>query len=66
MCGCTASDCDGLTYGPVISTTAQDHSATKKHTVKEIAGSFADEQAGPKVHDSNKSSVSGHGGTPSG
>ena len=65
-CGCTASECDGLTCGTVVSTTAQDHSVTTNHTVEEAAGGCADAQAAPKVHHSNKSSGSGYSSTPSG
>ena len=65
-CGCTASECDRLTCGTVVSTTAQDHSVTTHHTVEEAAGGCADAQAVSKVHHSNKSSGSGHGCTSSG
>ena len=65
-CECTASECDGLTCGTVVSTTAQDHSVTTNHTVKEAAGGCVDAQAAPKVHHSNKSSGSGYSSTPSG
>ena len=53
-CGCTASECDGLARGTVVSKTAQ----TPNHTVEEDAGGCADAQAAPKVHHSNKSSRS--------
>ena len=65
-CGCTASECDSLTSGTVVSTTAQDHSVTTNHTVEEAAGGCADAQEAPKVHHSNKSSGSGHECTPRG
>ena len=52
-CECTASECDGLTCGTVVSTTAQDHSVTINYTVEEAAGGCADAQAAPKVHHSN-------------
>ena len=65
-CGCTASECDGLTCGTVVSTTVQDHSVTTNHTVEGAAGGCADAQAAPKVHHLNKSSGPGHGCTPSG
>ena len=51
-CGCTASKWDGLTCGTVVSTTAQDNSVTKNHTMEEAAGGCADAQAAPKVHHS--------------
>ena len=52
-CGCTPSECDGLTCGTVVSMTAQDHSVKTNHTVEEDAGVCADAQAAPKVHHSN-------------
>ena len=60
-CGCTGTECAGLTCGTVISTAAQDHSVTTNHTVEAAYGGCADAQAEPKVHCSNKSSGSGHG-----
>ena len=65
-CGCTASECDGLIFGTVVSTTAQYHSVTTNHTVEEAVGGCADAQSKPKVHHSKKSSGSGHGCTSSG
>ena len=65
-CGCTASDCDGLTCGTVVSTSAQYYCVTTYHNREEAAGGCADAQGAPKVHHSNKSSGSGHGCTPSG
>ena len=65
-CGCSTSECDGLTCGSVVSTTAQDHSVKTNHTVEEDAGVCADAQAAPKVHHSNKLSGPGHGLPPSG
>ena len=52
-CGCTTSECDGLTCGTVVSTTAQDHSVMTNHTVEEAAGGRADAQAAPEVHHSS-------------
>ena len=38
-CGCTATECDGLTRGTVVSTTAQDLSASDHYNVeKALAG----------------------------
>ena len=65
-CGSTASECDSLTCGTVVSTTAQDHSVTTNYTVEEAFGGCADAQAAPKVYHSNKSSGSGHECTPRG
>ena len=65
-CGCTVSECDGLTCGTVVSTTARDHSVTTNHIVEEAADGCADAQAALKFHHSNKSSGSVHGCTPSG
>ena len=48
-CGCTVSECDGLTFGTVVSVTAQDHSVTTDHIVEEAAGGCADSQTAPKV-----------------
>ena len=55
-CKCTTSECDGLTCGTVVSTTAQDHSVIMNHIVESAAGGCANSQAAPKVHHSNKSS----------
>ena len=66
MCGCTASESDGLTCGTVVSTTAQDHSVVSHYTVEQAPGGCTEVQAAPKVHHSNKSSGPGHGCMPSG
>ena len=34
-CECSTSECDGLTCGSVVSTTAQDLSVTDSHTVEQ-------------------------------
>ena len=60
-CGCTASDCDGLTCDTVVSTTTQDHSVKTNHTMEEAVGGCANAQGAPKVHQSNKSSGSDMG-----
>ena len=65
-CGCTASECDGLTCGTVARTTAQDHSVDDHYTVEQAPGGCTEVQAAPKVHHSNKSSGPGHGCMPSG
>ncbi|CAI5745401.1 unnamed protein product [Peronospora destructor] len=65
-CGCSASECDGLTCGTVVSTTAQDHSVVDHYTVEQAPGGCTEVQAAPKVHHSNKSSGPGHGCMPSG
>ncbi|MCY0725446.1 hypothetical protein OVW19_27235, partial [Klebsiella pneumoniae] len=54
-CGCSASECDGLTCGSVVSTTAQDHSVVDHYTVEQAPGDCTEVQAAPKVHHSNKS-----------
>ena len=41
-CGCTAIECDGLTFGTVVSVTTD-------HIVEEAAGGRADSQTAPKV-----------------
>ena len=63
-CGCSTSECDGLTCGSVVSTTAQDLSVAGHYTVEQDTGGCA--QAAPKVHHSNKSGGPGHGCMPSG
>ena len=35
-CGCTTSECDGLTCGSVVSTTSQDHNMTNHHNAEQI------------------------------
>ena len=65
-CGCTTSECDGLTCGTVISTTAQDHSVITNHNVESAAGGCVNAQAAPKVHHSKKSSELRHECTLSG
>ena len=65
-CGCTASKCDGLTCGTVVSTTSQDLSVADPYTVEQAPGGCTEVQAAPKVHHSNKSSRPGHGCMPSG
>ena len=59
-CECTTGECDGLTCGTVVSTTAQEHSVATNHTAEQAAGGCAQAQAAPKVHHSNKSSGLGH------
>ena len=63
---CSTSECDGLTCGSVVSTTAQDLSVTDSHTVEQAAGGCAQAQAAPKVHHSNKPSGPGHECSPRG
>ncbi|CAI5710959.1 unnamed protein product [Peronospora effusa] len=65
-CECTTSECDGLTCGSVVSTTAQELSVTDSHAVEQAAGGCAQAQAAPKVHHSNKSSGPGHECSPRG
>ena len=65
-CGCTTSECDGLTCGTVVSTTAQDHSVITNHNVESAAGGCVNAQAAPKVHHSKRSSGLGHECTLSG
>ena len=47
-CGCTASECDGLTCGTVVSTTAQDLSVADFYTVEQSPGSCSEVQAAPR------------------
>ena len=37
-CGCTTRECDGLTCGSVVSTTAHDHNLTDRYTVEQGSG----------------------------
>ena len=60
-CGRTASKCDGLTCGTVVSTTAQDLSVADPYTVERAPGGCTEVQTELKVHHSNKSSGPGHG-----
>uniref|UniRef100_A0AAV1V363 Uncharacterized protein n=1 Tax=Peronospora matthiolae TaxID=2874970 RepID=A0AAV1V363_9STRA len=62
-CGCTTSECDGLTCGTVVSTIAQDHSVAGQYTVKPSSGTCVETQAAPKVHHSKRSSGLEHGCT---
>ena len=57
-CGCTTSECDGITCGSVVSTTAQDHNLTNHH---QDPGDCITMQEAPKTHLSNKPSGPGHG-----
>ena len=60
-CGCSKSECDGLTSGLVVSTTAQDRNVTKHHTVEQVPGDCVDTKEASKAHHPNKSSGPGHG-----
>ena len=60
-CGCTTGECDGLTCGFVVTTTAHDHNMTDHHTVEQDSGVCVDTQVAPKAHHPNKSSGPEHG-----
>ena len=60
-CRCTTSEYDGVAYGSVVSTTAQDRNLTNHHSVEKVPGDCIETQEVPKVHHSNKSSRPGHG-----
>ena len=60
-CGCTASECDALTYGLVVRTTAHVHSVCDRHTMKPDSGDHIEVQVAPKVHHPSDSDGSGHG-----
>ena len=64
-CGCTTSECDGLTCGTVVSMTTQYHSVEGHYTVEPASGDCAETQAAPQVHHSEGPSGLGHGCTPS-
>ena len=55
-CGCTASECDGLTCGTIVSMTAQDLGVPDHYTVEQDPGGWTEVQSVPKGHLSNKSS----------
>uniref|UniRef100_A0AAV1T1A2 C2H2-type domain-containing protein n=1 Tax=Peronospora matthiolae TaxID=2874970 RepID=A0AAV1T1A2_9STRA len=63
-CGCTTSECDGLTCGMVVSKIAQDHSVEGHYTLEPASGTFVETQAAPKFHHSMRSSGMEHGCTP--
>uniref|UniRef100_A0AAV1VN61 Reverse transcriptase n=1 Tax=Peronospora matthiolae TaxID=2874970 RepID=A0AAV1VN61_9STRA len=65
-CGCTTSECDGLTCGTVVSTTAQNLSVPNGYTSEQSSGGYEETQAAPKVHHSNKSGGLGQRCIPSG
>ena len=52
-CGCPTSECDGLTCGWVICTTAQDLSVNVHHTINLDPDGCAQAQTAPKVHHCN-------------
>ena len=60
-CGCTASECDGLTCGSVVSTTAHGHSVSDRHTMKPDSGDCIEMQAASKVYYPSESIGLGHG-----
>ena len=60
-CGCTASECDGLTCGSVVSTTAHGHGGDYCNTMKPDSGDCIEMQAASKVYHPSKSSGLGHG-----
>uniref|UniRef100_A0AAV1VFY4 Uncharacterized protein n=1 Tax=Peronospora matthiolae TaxID=2874970 RepID=A0AAV1VFY4_9STRA len=63
-CGCTTSECDGLTRGTVVSTIAQDHSVEGHYTVEPASGTCVETQAAPKVYHSKRLSGLERGCTP--
>ena len=66
-CGCPTSECDVLTCGTVVSTTAQEDSVDDRYSVEHAAGDCVDTtQAALKVHHSNKSSGPRQGCLPRG
>uniref|UniRef100_A0AAV1TQE4 Uncharacterized protein n=1 Tax=Peronospora matthiolae TaxID=2874970 RepID=A0AAV1TQE4_9STRA len=64
VCGCTTSECDGLTFGTVVITIAQDHSVEGHYTVEPASGTCVEAQAAPEVHHSKRSSGLEHGCAP--
>uniref|UniRef100_A0AAV1U074 Peptidase A2 domain-containing protein n=1 Tax=Peronospora matthiolae TaxID=2874970 RepID=A0AAV1U074_9STRA len=63
-CGCTTSECDGLTCGTVVSTIAQAHSVEGHYTVEPASGTCVETQAAPNVHHSKRQSGLEHECTP--
>uniref|UniRef100_A0AAV1U0L0 Uncharacterized protein n=1 Tax=Peronospora matthiolae TaxID=2874970 RepID=A0AAV1U0L0_9STRA len=63
-CGCTTSECDGLTCGTDVSTIAQAHSVEGHYTVEPASGTCVETQAAPKVHHSKRQSGLEHECTP--
>ena len=59
--GCTTSECDGLTCGSVVSTTAQYRNVTNHPTVKQDSGDCIERQEAPQSHHSNKYCGPGNG-----
>uniref|UniRef100_A0AAV1UB66 Polyprotein n=1 Tax=Peronospora matthiolae TaxID=2874970 RepID=A0AAV1UB66_9STRA len=55
-CGCTTSECDGLTCGTVVITTAQDHSVEVHYNMEPSSGACVKTQDVPKLHHSKISS----------
>ena len=60
-CGCTTSECNGLTCGSVVSKTAQDHDIINHHIAEQDSGDWITMEEAPKAQLSNKSSGTGHG-----
>ena len=60
-CGCTNSECDDVTCGSVVCTTAQNRNVTNHHIVEKVPGDCLETQEEPKSHLSNKSSGLGQG-----
>ena len=54
-CGYTTSECDDLTCGSVVSTTAQDRNVTYHHIKEQVTGGSTTTQEAPKAHHSKKS-----------
>ena len=59
--GCTKRDCDVLTCGSVVRTTAHDRNVINHHTVDQVPDDGITTQESTKVHHSNKSNGPGHG-----
>ena len=59
-CGCTTSECDGLTCGSFVCTTAHSHVVADRHTMKPDSGDCIEMQVAPKTHHPNKSSGLAH------
>ena len=51
ICGCTISECDRLTWGLVVITTARDHNVTKYQNLEQDSGEWIETQDAPVAHD---------------
>ena len=65
-CECATSECNDLTCGSIVSTTARGHDVADRHTMEPDSGGCIEMQVAPKAHYPNKSNGLGHGYPPNG